>query len=90
MGYRHQGHVMMPASPSASFVVPHAQVSFAVFKEFLHPPANAGDLCQGLEGDMGIGIADVVFDLRLGAKDHVIRNPGFFAAFRIVDPFLGR
>ena len=59
---------MMPASPSAGFVVPHTQVPFAVFQEFFHAPANPGDPCQGLEGDSGIGIADVVFDLRFGLQ----------------------
>ncbi len=75
MGYSHQGHVMMPARPGTGFVVPHAHVSFAFFKEFLHAPANAGDLCQGPQWDMGIRIADVVFDLRLGLQGTADQEP---------------
>jgi hypothetical protein len=50
MGYSRQGHAMMPTGPGAGFVAPHADEPFAFFEEFLHSPANAGDLHQGLEG----------------------------------------
>lgn len=85
MGYSHQGHVMMPTRPGTCFVVPHAQVPFAFFKEFLHAPANASDLCQGLEGDMGIGIADVVFGLRLGLQSTADQEPTGRARLAMAD-----
>ena len=85
MGYSHQGHVMMPARPGTGFVVPHTQVSFTFFKEFLNAPANPGDLCQGLEGDMGIGIADVVFDFRLGLQGTADQEPTGRAGLTVAD-----
>ncbi len=92
MSYSHQGHVLMPTRPGTCFVVPHAQVSFAFFKEFLHTPSNAGDLCQGLEGDMGMGIADVVLDLRFGLQGAADQEPTGRARLAVADlpdPYAG-
>ena len=58
------GHMMMPASPRAGFIVIHPQFALGLFQSRLYWPAHATDAYQGGRRARRGSVGQKIFDLR--------------------------
>src|SRR5687767_1735111 len=59
MGQQTQGHMMMPSSPTAHFIIAHTQILFALLKTRLNWPSHPAEASQGGKRDTRRRIAQV-------------------------------
>ena len=79
MSQRNQQHMVMPAQPTAGFIMVEAQFPFTFFKDGLDRPAQTAKTDQFQQGSVSRGIAEVELDfsriIKIAAEDQPHLRP---------------